>query len=158
MNDARRSELAFSLIEVLIAMVIFSVGALGALALTNYMFMSHADARNITEATVVGRSEMERVMGAPNPGAACTTACTDAATCSAACWRQLTGTGDVTGPVFQVYNLRAVTGGQLRVRVEVLWPKDRAIRSVRRGETGFVDCVSSSDRTKCKGIFFYNQR
>lgn len=152
----------FTLIEVLIALVVFSVGALGALGLLSVVLNGNKDAQVLTEATAAARSEMERIMGQTGSTLAeCTGTCTayNAGACSYNnnCWREVRSAPN--GSVFQVDNHRQVGSTAVTVRVAVRYPRSRDARGIVNGGSppaGWTDCLATPEN--CKTLFFYNQK
>lgn len=152
----------FTLLEVLIALFIFSVGALGALGLLSVVMSGNKDAQVLTEATAAARSEMERIMGQTGSTLSeCTGTCSayNGGACSYNnnCWREVRSAP--TGSVFQVDNHRQVGSSAVTVRVAVRYPKSRDARGILNGGTppaDWTDCLATPEN--CKALFFYNQK
>lgn len=152
----------FSLIEVLISMLIFAVGALGALALTNFIFSNYRDSRNLTEGTTAGRSEMERILGQSGGALAecAPSTCANGLGCSLTnCWRQVRV--QPGGVPFQVDNFRRRNGAVINIEVRVRYPRNRDAQGLGRSaagtaDPGWVDCLATPDQ--CKTLFFHGQK
>ena len=158
------SRRGFSLIEVLIALAIFAIGSLAALALTGAIFDTAKDAQTITEETNVGRAEVERIMG---QNASSVPAITDCAGTSAPasfltcksnqdCCRIVSVFTTGQSMAFQVNNYRQVINNAVVIEVDVRYPRQRDKRALVPGANGFVDCLASP--TLCHNIPFFDEK
>lgn len=161
-----RHEDGLTLIEVLIALFIFAIGSLGALSLTSFIFQNQMDSRNLGEATVVGRAELERILGQHATSSPTILSCTVQALGDSNCFREMRGTArDATvaaaqgsGTVFQVENIRSLDGstGMVRVEVRVMYPRNRDQRGLFRAAPGAVDCPATP--ALCRSVSFYGSK
>ena len=162
-----RNERGFTLIEVMVALVIFLIGSL---ALTSLLFAVIKTNRNsyiLTEAVVAGRMEMERIMSQPDPASSCDAAgvppfCPTFAGCAAECAREVMvrGTDIASSHMwFQVDSSRDRGGFPAPaafITVSVRWPRDEATRALRNGDAGWVDCLANP--LECKVLPLHNQK
>lgn len=161
----------FTLIEAMMAMIIFLVGSLALVSLMLAVIKTNKDSYTLTEAVTAGRTEMERVLTHPDPSMGdtlCTVGtCTDFATCLTAdpeCAREVVvlGTDPVstglTGSIrFQVVNERQQSGASngALVTVRVRWPRDEDLRGTPVGSGG-VDCYATP--AECKELIFNGRK
>lgn len=163
---AAATEDGLTLIEVLIALFVFAVGSLGALALTSFIFQTQMDSRNLGEATVVGRSELERILGQGATTSPALLTCTVRSLGTPNCFRELRATArdavnaaaQDTGTVFQVENTRFLdtVTNMVRIEVRVSYPRAREPRGLFRAAAGAVDCPTTPQL--CKSVLFYGSK
>lgn len=150
-----------SLIEVLISMAIFSIGALGVLGMFTTTLYLNMDSRQSQEATVIANWILEQmqilpindplISGCPPP---------------TGCWPVVVGGALIAPPNaavqtismselqglppsgnrFQVHWIReddVPMPGMAHFRVRVYWPRQREVRGLDQGVGGFIDCVAT---------------
>lgn len=175
MKTTIRSDAGFTLLEALVSLLIFSIGALGVLGLVTTSLRTNAQARQISEASLVGQWKVEQLQVRPITDAYLASGCAAAATLTTMC-RQNGGSstpittaasmtiGDVGAAAvssarYQVFwNVRAVPSqpGMSAIDVQVMWPRDRNLQGLDAGATGFVDCGSTPER--CFRVAFNSYR
>lgn len=157
----------FTLIETLIAMVIFLIGSLAMVSLMLAVIHTNRNSYTLTEAVTAGRTEMERILSnpdptTPNPCAPGT--CTDFAGCTTTtplCAREVVVRGTQPGTEagamrFQVINERTLNGGLSLITVRVRWPRDEDKRGLPTTSPEYVDCVATPG--ECKTLIFNGQK
>lgn len=140
-----------TLLEVVIAAAIFSIGALGVLSLTLASIQFNQNARFVLEANLIAQWKADQFVMSANRDATCTTA--------APCWSAGTAQATAASTVRLAdigeheetsarYQLRwsfasGITAGGVdmnAVHIEVRWPRDKNKIGLDAGDTGFVNC------------------
>ena len=151
MRQSVRHDAGMTLLEVVIAAAIFSIGSLGVLSLTLLSIQFNQNARYVIEANLLAQWKAEQMVLTANRDDSCTT--------TAACW------SDGVTPTTEVSTVRLADIGeheetsaryQLRwsftddvdaggvsmtaVHIEVRWPRDRNKLGLDVGDTDFINC------------------
>ncbi len=151
-----------TLIEVLVSMMIFSIGALGVLGMFTTTLYLNMDARQSQDATVIGNWFLEQVqilplsdphvMGCAAPNGCWADVDAGGALNSVPFGQVRTLTiseleGDApSGTRFQVHWIRedgVPAAGMAHFRVRVYWPRRREDRALEPGDAGFVNCFTT---------------
>lgn len=177
-RERAAKEQAFTLLEVLIAMLIFSIGTLGVLALVTTSITLNGQSRYFGEASVLGQWKLDELLTAPAPATSTLyTGCPGGGPRSS--WCKATGpapVGSTTGPA--TVTLSDVEGtntsntryqlawgttamvapnvGLYAITVDVYWPRDKNKVGLAVGAPGFVDCTTNSG--VCYSLEFHAYR
>ena len=173
----------FTLIEVLIALAIFAVGALGILTMVSTSMSLNLSARQFQEANYIAQWKTEQLQTLPIGDAqitACTSPSTPCRVRGSDLGRVTTTTGAsvtmldlnnpgayVTGARYQVlwwngdqtgltYPSGRPVDGLKYLTVEVRWPRDKEKQSLGPDQTGGVDCFASP--AECRKYVLYSYR
>lgn len=155
MRSFRKTAAAFTLLEVLISMLIFSIGALGVLAMVTTTLQLNQNSRQTTEATQLAIRQMERLQLLPNiPVPAEFTSCPMATRCyltgslgistTEATMRptDLLGSTSGSGLYYEVtWRVSATTPRYMEV--VVYWPKNRDLAGGDWSGAG-LDCANTN--------------
>lgn len=168
------AEAGMTLIEVLISMLIFSVGALGVLGMFTTTLYLNMDARQSQEANVIGNwiAEQIQAFDALDTRISCAVpACYIDA--PAGVWTNGAGTamtitvpelqGDVAyGNRYQATITRvdgdssSVPDRMLYYRINVAWPRNREARALDPASAGYVNCLTTP--TVCRRVSFHTYK
>ena len=180
MRTSRSLQSGMTLIEVLVALTVFSIGALGVLGMVTITLQLNQSSKQITEATQLGIRHMER-MQMENPA----TSPYFAAPCDTRCWLSDTdgAAGTAIAPVgaaevIRPYDLNGGIGSGAYyeitwrvtqnatqaapitalnyIEIRVLWPKNRDLSGTDWVASGDVDCQATPDR--CYNVLFHSYR
>lgn len=175
-QDRLSGERGFTLLEVLIAMLIFSIGTLGVLALVTTSITLNSQSRFFGEASILGQYKLDELLTQPTT-TALYTGCPGTAARSS--WCKVTGpapVGTTTGPAtVTLADVEGATGSSARyqviwgatamsapnlglyaVTVDVYWPRDKNLVGLPVGAPGFVDCTSTP--SACFSLEFHAYR
>ncbi len=157
----------FTLIEVLVAMLVFSIGALGILGMVTTSLKLNTNARQIGEASRLGIFKLDQLQTS-NPQSS------DLTSCGTRCWSSgLGGRATTAATVRPSDLLSGGTGsnarfqltwnsrmsGELRyIGVTVYWPKERDKIGLDVGDTGFIDCTVAANDHLCYRVQFHTYR
>lgn len=164
MMRRRSREEGLSLIEVLVAMAVFAIGALGVLGMTTTTLHLNLNSRQITDATILGSRQLEQ-MQLVGLGAS------EFSSCGTRCWLNPTGLvpstsamtirpADVLGGAagsnasYQVTWRVQSTGGMTYIHVVVHWPKSRDLSGT--DWTSQLDCFATPQ--SCYSVQFHSYR
>jgi len=176
------AESGFTLLEVLIAMLIFSIGTLGVLALVTTSITLNANSRYFSEASVLGQWKLDELLTVSplTPAPAIYTGCSGAGPRSG--WCKATGPAPVTyttaAATVTLSDIEAQAGqvgsnsqyqvawgvdalpnpnaGLYAITVTVAWPRDKNKIGIPAAGAGFVNCMSTP--TQCYSLDFHAYR